>query len=68
MIVDASVVVVLTLTNEMIGATGLMGPRAAFVYGGRDTADGEVDGDDVDDRPSGSMLGRLKEWALTTAL
>jgi hypothetical protein len=63
MAVDASVVVVLTLTNEMIGATGLMGPRAAFVYGGRDAVGGQVDGDtdDVGDRPSGSVLGRLNE-------
>ena len=33
MTVDASVVVALTLTNEMIGATGVMARRAADIYG-----------------------------------
>ena len=40
MTVDASVVVALTLTNEMIGAMGVMARRAADVLGEGDAAGG----------------------------
>ena len=40
MSVDASVVVALTLANEMIGATGVVARRAADVYGEGDAAGG----------------------------
>jgi hypothetical protein len=55
MTVDASVVVALTATNEISGATGVMARRAAAIQGDGDAAIGGevgVDADDVDDRRS----------------
>jgi hypothetical protein len=67
MMVDASVVVVLTLTNEMIGATGVMVRRAVDVFGEGDAAvSGEAGADAVDagySRGKNAQAGQIGKYA-----
>jgi hypothetical protein len=62
MTVDASVVVALTLTNELIGATGVMARRAADVFGEGDADDGIEDGGDTDEVSDRRSANGHRTW------
>jgi hypothetical protein len=63
MTVDASVVVALMLTNEMIGATGVMARCAAAVHGAGEAAGGGEVGY-VGDRQSRNERRTLEPWCV----